>query len=93
MKGMMQDPTFLQNTLNMLKSPMGRPQVEQMGKQMGVSADTLLFGLEWLLKIWMFWKKLTSNPIIFYGIIVLIVSYLLYWLGFTKDLLFMMPFR
>jgi len=28
MKKMMQDPSFLQNTLNMLKSPMGRPQVE-----------------------------------------------------------------
>ena len=93
MKGMMTDPDFLRNTLNMLKSPMGRPQVEQMAKQMNVNPDTMLWGLEWLLRLFIFWKRLTSNPIIFYGLIVLILSYILYWLGFTKDLLFMMPFR
>jgi len=64
-----------------------------MAKQMNLSADTLIFGLEWILKFYMLWKKLTGNPIIFYGFIVLILSYIMYWLGFTKDLLFMMPFR
>jgi len=93
MKKMMSDPDFLSNTLNMLKSPMGRPQVEQMASQMNMSADTLLTMLTWLLKIYMFYRRIVSNAIVFYGLIVLILSYILYWLGFTKDLLFMMPFR
>ena len=58
-----------------------------------MNPDTVLWGLETILNIWLFWKKLTSNPLIYYGFIILILSYILYWLGFTKDLLFMMPFR
>ena len=50
-------------------------------------------GLDWVLSIFLFWKKITSNPLIYYGFIILVLSYILYWLGFTKDLLFMMPFR
>ena len=58
-----------------------------------MNPDTVLWGLEKILNIWLFWKKLTSNSLIYYGFIILILSYILYWLGFTKDLLFMMPFR
>ena len=89
----MKDPAFLQNTLNMLKSPMGRPQVEQMAKQFNMNPDTMLFMLDWMLWLYLLYRRIVSNPIIFYGIIILIASYVLYWLGFTKDLLFMMPFR
>ena len=58
-----------------------------------MNPDTLLVGLDWVLSIFLFWKKITSNPLIYYGFIILVLSYILYWLGFTKDLLFMMPFR
>ena len=52
--------------------------------------------LEWLVRAGKAFKKVknvVSNPIIKYGLIVLVASYVLSWLGFTKDLLFMMPFR
>lgn len=61
-----------------------------------MSPDTMIKVLEWLVRAGMAAKKIkdtVSNPIIKYGLIVLLLSYLLYWLGFTKDLLFMMPFR
>lgn len=52
--------------------------------------------LGWLVNMGFAFKKVknvVTNPIIKYGLIILVVSYLLYWLGFTKDLLFMMPFK
>mgnify|MGYP007004892549 CR=1 FL=1 len=52
--------------------------------------------LEWLVRAGKAFKKVknvVSNPIIKYGLIILVVSYLAFWLGFTKDLAFMMPFR
>ena len=90
------NPEFLQSTLGMLKSPMARPQVEQMASQMNMNPDTLIKVLEWLVRAGTAAKKIkdtVSNPIIKYGLLVLVVSYVLYWLGFTGDLLFMMPFR
>lgn len=61
-----------------------------------MNPDTLIKCLEWLVSAGMAYKKVknvVTNPIIKYGLLVLVVSYLLYWFGFTKDLLFMMPFR
>ena len=58
-----------------------------------MNPDTMLFMLDWMLWLYLLYRRIVSNPIIFYGIIILIASYVLYWLGFTKDLLFMMPFR
>ena len=52
--------------------------------------------LEWLVSAGKAFKKVknvVSNPIIKYGLIMLVASYLLFWLGFTNDLLFMIPFR
>ena len=89
----MKDPEFLKNTLNMLKSPMGRPQVEQMAGQFGMNPDTMLRMLDWMLSLYLLYRRIVDNTIIFYGLIILIASYVLFWLGFTKDLLFMMPFR
>ena len=67
-----------------------------MASKTGMSADNLIRVLEWLVKAGLAAKKLkdaVSHPIIKYGLIVLVLSYVLYWLGFTQDLMFMMPFR
>lgn len=96
MAKMLDNPEFLDTTLTMLKSPMARPQVEQMAKQINISPENMIRVLEWLVKAGKAFKKVknvVSNPIIKYGLIVLVASYVLLWLGFTKDLLFMMPFR
>ena len=63
---------------------------------MNISPENLIRVLGWLVNCGFAFKKVknvVTNPIIKYGLIVLVVSYLLYWLGFTKDLLFMMPFK
>ena len=63
---------------------------------MNISPDNLIMVLGWLVNMGFAFKKVknvVTNPIIKYGLIILVVSYLLYWLGFTKDLLFMMPFK
>jgi len=63
---------------------------------MNISPDNLIRVLGWLVNMGFAFKKVknvVTNPIIKYGLIILVVSYLLYWLGFTKDLLFMMPFK
>lgn len=96
MAKMLDNPEFLDTTLTMLKSPMARPQVEQMAKQMNISPENMIRVLEWLVRAGKAFKKIKTvvgNPIIKYGLIVLVLSYVLYWLGFTKDLAFMMPFR
>ena len=52
--------------------------------------------LDWLVSAGKAFKKVktvVTNPIIKFGLIVLVASYLLFWFGFTKDLAFMMPFR
>ena len=42
MQKILDNPEFIDNMINMIKSPMARPQMEQMAKQMNVSPDTLL---------------------------------------------------
>ena len=96
MAKMLDNPEFLKSTVSMLKSPMARPQVEQMAKQVNMNPDTLISVLDWMASAAVAFskvKRVVTNPIIYYGLITLIVSYLLFWFGFTKDLLFMMPFR
>ena len=44
------NPDFLKTTLEMLKSPMGKQQVEMIAKQTGMSGDTLIRILEWLVR-------------------------------------------
>ena len=61
-----------------------------------MSADTLLTLLSFLINMaWLYKKVKTffSNPIIYYGFLILVVSFFLKLFGFTKDYLFMMPFR
>ena len=96
MSKLLDNPEMLDTTINMLSSPMARPQVEQMAKQMNMNPDTLISVLKWLVraaKVLRPVKNVVTNPIFKYGLIVLVLSYILFWLGFTKDLIFMMPFR
>ena len=96
MAKMLDNPDFLKSTVSMLKSPMARPQVEQMARQVNMSPDTLISVLDWLASAAVAFskvKRVVGNPVIYYGLIILVVSYVLFWFGFTKDLLFMMPFR
>ena len=96
MSKLLDNPEFLQSTIGMLKSPMARPQVEQMASQVNMNPDTLIKVLEWLVSAGLVVnkaRKAVSHPVIKYGLLILLVSYLLYWLGFTQDLLFMAPFR
>ena len=96
MSKLLDNPEMLDTTINMLSSPMARPQVEQMAKQMNMNPDTLISVLKWLVraaKVLRPVKNVVTNPIFKYGLIVIVLSYILYWLGFTTDLLFMKPFR
>jgi len=61
-----------------------------------MNPDTLIRVLEWLVKAGLAMKKVkdtVSHPVIKYGLLILLASYVLFWLGFTKDLIFMIPFR
>ena len=103
MQEMMQDPSlsklienpdFLHSTIQMLKQPMARPQVEAIAKQTGMNPDTLIKVLEFLVNCAYGMKRAKTfftNPIIKYGLMFLILSLVLKWLGFTKDYLFMVP--
>ena len=67
-----------------------------MASQMNISPENLIRVLEWLVSAASSFKKVKSvvtHPVIWYGLIILVVSYLLFWFGFTNDLAFMMPFR
>ena len=93
---MIDNPELLQTTLGMLKNPAMRPQLEQIAKQVNAEPETLVRILDFLLKMVYCLKPVkavVSNPIVKYGFIILVISYLLKWFGFTNDLLFMMPFK
>lgn len=63
---------------------------------MNISPDNMIRVLTWLVAAGKAFKKVktvVTHPIIWYGLIVLVASYLLFWFGFTSDLLFMIPFR
>lgn len=80
----------------MLKNPMARPQVEQIAKQTGMAPETLVKVLEFLVNCAFGMKRAKSfftNPIIKYGLIFLVLSLILKWLGFTQDYLFMVPIQ
>lgn len=48
MSKMLDNPDFLASTVGMLKNPMAKAQLEQMTKQTGMSPDTLIRVLEFL---------------------------------------------
>ena len=68
--------------LQMMRSPMGQQQLEQMSKQTNMSPETMLRLLGWLVGLAKYYKKLKPVlPVVKYGLIILIGSYLLKWLG------------
>ena len=80
----------------MLKAPAARGQVEAISKQANMNPDTLIKVLEFLVNCAFGMKKAKNffgNPIIKYGLLLLILSFVLKWLGFTNDYLFMMPVK
>ena len=84
------NPDFLYSTVQMLKNPMAKPQLDEMAKKMGVSSEFILRMLEWFVSALYGYKKIKPViPVIKYGLIVLVVSYLLKWFGFTQGLFFM----
>lgn len=92
---MLDNPEFLDSTIQMLKNPMARGQLDQMAKGMGMNGDTLVKVLEWLVSCAYGYKRVknvVTHPLIKFALVVLVASYVLKWLGFTSQLLFMMPF-
>lgn len=63
---------------------MAKPQLEEMAKKTGVSSDTIVKLLEWFVSAVYGYKKIKPvMPIIKYGLIILVVAYLLKWFGIT----------
>ena len=90
------NPEFLHSTVQMLKNPMAKQQVEAISKQANIAPETLIKVLEFLVNCAFGMKKAKNffgNPIIKFGLIILILSLLLKWFGFTDDYLFMMPMK
>ena len=80
---LLENPDFLTSALNMLKLPGARPQLDAIAKQTGMSSETILKGLEWLVSLAYLYNKVRPVlSVIKYALIVLVVSYLLKWLGF-----------
>jgi len=65
-----------------------------MAKKMGVSSGFIIKMLEWFVSAVYGYKKIKPVlPVIKYGLIVLVVAYLLKWFGLTQGLFFMSPFK
>jgi len=63
---------------------------------MNMNGDTLIRVLEFLVSCAYGYKRVRGvlfNPIVMVSLAVLVISYLIKWLGFTTELLFMMPFK
>ena len=87
------NPDFLASTVGMLKNPAARPQLEQVAGQVGISPETLVRVLEFFVSCAYGYKRVSpAVPFLKYGLIILVVAYLLKWLGFTEGLFFTAPF-
>ena len=78
----------------MLKNPMAKPQLDEIAKKAGVSSDTIVRLLEWVVSAIYGYKKIKPVvPVIKYGLLILLVAYLLKWFGVTQGLFFMSGFK
>jgi hypothetical protein len=78
----------------MLKNPMAKPQLDEISKKMGVSSGVIVTMLEWFVSAVYGYKKIKPIvPVIKYGLIILLVAYLLKWFGLTQGLFFMSVFK
>lgn len=94
MAKMLDNPDFLAQTVGMLKNPMAKSQLEGLTKQSGLAPDTIIKMLEYCVSMAYGYKKIKpAMPFIKYSMLILVVSYLLKWTGFTTGLIFMMPFQ
>ena len=92
MKEMMQNPSLqklldnpaqLDAAVQMMKSPLGRQQLEGVAKQTGMSVDTIVKVMSCMASLAKVYKKVSPVlPVIKYGLAILIGSYVLKWLGF-----------
>ena len=102
MQEMMQNPTlskFLDNpemlssTIGMLKNPMAKQQLETVSKQVGISPETIIRLMEFCVSCAHGYKKVKpAMPVLKWGLIALVIAYLLKWFGVTSGLFFLMPF-
>ena len=71
---LLENPDFLETALQMLKGPAAKPQLEALAKQTGMSEQTILRGLDAIVKIAKLYTKAKPIlPLIKYGAILLIV--------------------
>ena len=77
------NPDFIIIAMNNLKLPWAKPYRDAIAKQTGMSSETILKGLEWLVSLAHLYNRVRPVlSVIKYALIVLVVSYLLKWLGF-----------
>ena len=94
MAKILDNPDFLHSTVQMLKNPMAKPQLEEIAKKAGVSSETIVRLLEWMVGAIYGYKKIKPVvPVIKYGLIILLIAYLLKWFGVTQGLFFMSVFK
>ena len=83
MSKMLENPDFLSTTLNMLKSPMAKGQLDAIAQQTGMSSSTIIKCLEWLVSLaYMYNRMRPVLPIIKYGFILLVISLIARWMGY-----------
>ena len=61
-----------------------------------MSADTMIYMAEWMVSCAFFYKRfkwIWETALIRYGIIMVVLAYLLKWFGFTEGLFFMKIFK
>ena len=79
---LLENPEMLDMSIQMMESPMGQQQLEGMAKQTGMSTQTLIRVMKFLVGCAKMYKKAKPVlPIIKYGLIILVGSYVLKWLG------------
>lgn len=68
----------------MLKNPMAKTQLDEIAKKAGVSSETIVRLLEWVVSAIYGYNKIRPVvPVIKYGLLILLVAYLLKWFGVT----------
>lgn len=88
------NPDFLHSTVQMLKNPMAKPQLDEIAKKTGISSETIVKIMEWFVSATYGYKKIKPVvPFIKYALIILAVAYLLKWFGLTQGLFFLSPFK
>lgn len=83
MSKLLENPDFLKSSIAMLKSPMAKGQLDAISQQTGMKPDTIIWAMEWLVSCAGVYNRIKPVlPVIKYGLIILIGSYLLKWMGF-----------